>query len=146
MSSLKNLLSKHHVTCDDHFAAAEKAADAGDWAGCTQSASAFAKALAQHFAAEEELLFPAFEQATGMSAGPTMIMRSEHVQMRALLDSLLAAADGRSADDFFGASETLLVFMEQHNRKEEGILYPMCDQSIPESSELAASIAPMLEP
>ena len=83
------------------------------------------------------MLFPAFEAATGMSGGPTAVMRGEHAQMRALVEAIQAAVSARDADEFFGSCETLVIFMEQHNRKEEGILYPMCDDRIPQAQAMA---------
>jgi len=137
MSILKPLLAKHHDHCDRLFAAAENAANDNDWATCRSHLEEFARQLELHFKAEEEQLFPAFEQATGMSGGPTEVMRGEHAQMRSLLTALRVAAAGADADDYFGAVETMVIFMEQHNCKEEGILYPMCDERIPDPGALA---------
>jgi len=83
-----------------------------------------------HFDCEEKTLFPAFEARTGIAMGPTQMMRMEHLQMRALLDEAadaLAAGDG---EGYLGAAETLLIMMQQHNMKEENVLYPMCDQHL----------------
>lgn len=145
MTLLKTLFADHHTHCDDLFALSEEAANNNDWPTCVDQSGRFAAAMESHFRAEEEALFPAFEQATGMSAGPTAVMRSEHAQMRTLLASLLEAARAGSEADFFGASETLLVFMEQHNRKEEGILYPLCDERIADAGLLAARLKTALE-
>lgn len=144
MSPLKTLLADHHTHCDDLFAQCEQAANDNDWPACIDHSTRFFAAMESHFRAEEDTLFPAFEQATGMNAGPTEVMRSEHTQMRTLLASLLEAAQAKSEADFFGASETLLVFMEQHNRKEEGILYPLCDEHIAEAGSLAERLKPTL--
>jgi hemerythrin-like domain-containing protein len=86
--------------------------------------------MEQHFAMEEEAMFPAFEERTGMSMGPTQVMRSEHVQMRELFQGMDNAVRARDADDYLGQSETLLMMMQQHNLKEEQILYPMADQAL----------------
>ena len=69
-----------------------------------------------------------------MSMGPTQVMRLEHTQMRALLDDANAALNSGELDDYLGQAETLLIMMQQHNMKEENILYPMCDQHL--SAEL----------
>ena len=42
----------------------------------------FQALVLQHFCAEEQVLFPAFEEQTGMLTGPTQVMRSEHMQLR----------------------------------------------------------------
>ena len=80
-----------------------------------------------HFDHEEQVLFPAFETSTGNSGGPTMMMRHEHQQMRALMESMDTALQQKNIDRYLGLSETLLIFLQQHNMKEEGILYPMIE-------------------
>ena len=84
--------------------------------------------MLHHFEVEENVLFPAFEQATGMTMGPTAMMRAEHAQMRDLLHNMAAVIAAGRRDDYLGMSETLLLYMQQHNLKEENVLYPMSDQ------------------
>ncbi len=111
------------------FATAEDAAQRADWAACRGHFDAFRAALLHHFEVEENVLFPAlFEQAAGMTMGPTAMMRSEHAQMRDLLNDMEAAVAASRRDDYLGISETLLLYMQQHNLKEEHVLYPMSDQ------------------
>jgi iron-sulfur cluster repair protein YtfE (RIC family) len=120
-------LQQHHKLCDQLFASAEESCISGDWAQGERAFTRLRVQLEAHFVSEEELLFPAFEEATGMSAGPTEVMRSEHAQMRGLLEQMAAALVVKDDDAFGGAAETLLILMQQHNVKEENILYPMCD-------------------
>lgn len=127
-------LQQHHQQCDELFASAEGAVANGDWARGEQTLNAFVAEMEKHFSCEEEDLFPAFETATGMTAGPTQVMRMEHSQMRSLMQGMKAALSARNADDYAGAAETLLILMQQHNMKEENILYPMCDQHVPEAT------------
>ncbi len=140
------ILPAHHRHCDDLFVAAEQAVQRGDW---TVAVPAFEHLRAQmlaHFAAEEDLLFPAFEAAAGNSSGPTRVMRLEHEQMRPLLEQLEAACAAHDDEGYAGAAETLLILMQQHNMKEENILYPMCDQVLgPEAERIAAQMSAGLE-
>lgn len=128
--SISQLMHKHHVRCDDLFVAAENVCHDKNWSAANDAAAAFVKDIETHFRAEEEVLFPAFEQATGMSSGPTTVMRMEHAQMRDLFEQMTAAIAGKDLEAFSGAAETLLVLMQQHNMKEENILYPMCEQAL----------------
>ena len=137
-------LFKHHKHCDDLFADTEAACAGNDW---TAGARAFAQLndqLETHFSSEEEILFPAFEAATGMTSGPTEVMRAEHRQMRDLLAQMQGALLARDGDTFGGAAETLLILMQQHNMKEENILYPMCDNALA-SSAVGDSLAQRLK-
>jgi hemerythrin-like domain-containing protein len=56
------------------------------------------------------------------------MMRLEHAQMNALMRQAAQAAVVADSEGFSGAVETLLILMQQHNMKEENILYPMCDR------------------
>ena len=128
MDQLTAPLVADHRHCDGLFATAEDAAQRTDWAACRERFDAFRAAMLQHFEIEENVLFPAFEQATGMTMGPTAMMRSEHAQMRDLLENMTAVIAAGRRDDYLGMSETLLLYMQQHNLKEENVLYPMSDQ------------------
>jgi len=129
-TSLSGLFTSHHRHCDEAFASAEKAAAAGDWPAAEAAFDTFSTDLLAHFATEEEQLFPAFESATGMTGGPTAVMRHEHVQMRGLVANARQALADHDGDAFLGEADTLLILMEQHNLKEENILYPMCDAQL----------------
>jgi hemerythrin-like domain-containing protein len=88
----------------------------------------FSTRMERHFKMEEEVLFPAFEEATGMhGSGPTEVMRHEHRQMRALLQDMSRRADAGDFDGVLDQGDTLLMVIQQHNAKEEGMLYPMAD-------------------
>ncbi|MDC0358952.1 hemerythrin domain-containing protein, partial [Oligoflexia bacterium] len=88
-------------------------------------------AMRRHFAMEEEVLFPAFENASGMSqGGPTFVMRMEHDQMRGVLDQMGTLMAAGNFEDVKDQGDTLLMLIQQHNIKEEGMLYPMCDEHL----------------
>ena len=140
------ILPDHHRHCDGLFVASEEAVQAGDWALAGKSFERFNAQMQAHFQAEEQALFPAFEAATGMSQGPTQMMRHEHEQMRSLLAQLAEACAGHDAEGYGGAAETLLMLMQQHNMKEENILYPMCDQTLgPQADAICARMSALLE-
>ena len=141
MHSLTEPFRQHHQHCDDLFIAAENAVRAGDWQQAQRELAAFLAAMEVHFATEEEMLFPAFEAATGIHMGPTQVMRHEHAQMRELFKQMDAALETRDAPAYASAADTLLVLMQQHNMKEENILYPMCNQRL---AAQAATLGPAL--
>jgi len=128
VESIEQTMTGDHARCDELFASAEDAVSDGDWEQGSVRFAAFNDAVERHFRMEEEILFPGFESATGTSAGPTEIMRSEHAQMRNLLYSMSVALELQDQDEYLGCSETLLIIMQQHNAKEEQVLYPTADQ------------------
>jgi hemerythrin-like domain-containing protein len=136
------VLTDDHRRCDRLLALVERAASAGDWAELVREAGQFRDAMERHFRFEEDVLFPPLEARLPIAAGPAGVMRSEHAQMRRMLDELTAAATGRAADDCLGILETLHLVTQQHNAKEEGILYPMADRTLaPETEGLLARLA-----
>ena len=139
MTTIRSFMTDDHRRCDDFLAEAEQAVAKGQTEAARAAFGHFRTAVLAHFDCEEKTLFPAFEAKTGMSMGPTQVMRMEHVQMRSLLDDAQAALAAGDTDEYVGAAETLLIMMQQHNMKEENILYPMCDQ------HLAAELPVVLE-
>lgn len=128
MASLSEYMSRDHNRCDDLFAEAENAVDSGDWGRAQTAFDRFRSATLRHFALEDDILFPFFEERTGMTAGPTAVMRSEHAQMTEVIGLLARAVQTRDADTYLGYGESLLMLLRQHNIKEEQILYPMIDR------------------
>ena len=132
MQPLQHLMADDHRRCDLMFVDVERAVQSQAWEQASTIFARFQHAVLQHFETEESLLFPAFEKKTGMTSGPTQVMRGEHVQMRELMADAQAALAEKDADDYLGNAETLLIMMQQHNTKEENVLYPMCDQVLVE--------------
>ena len=130
VTSISDFLASDHQRCDNLFAAAEAAAAHGEWDNATTGFSYFQDALLHHFALEEAIMFPAFEARTGMTQGPTAMMRSEHRQMTDLLNQMADAVASKDSDGFLGDADTLLIIMQQHNMKEEQMLYQMADQAL----------------
>ena len=127
---ISDFMIGEHRNCDANFAKAESAASEDDLDGARSAYAGFEAAMLAHLDMEEKVLFPAFEAKTGMAGGPTAVMRMEHDQMRGLMGQMHKALAGGSLDDFLGLGETLNVLIQQHNMKEENMLYPMTDQAL----------------
>ena len=121
-----------HRACDELFAKAEGAIIEGDFEKAEKLFTDFSDDTLRHFFKEETVLFPTFEDTTGMREGPTQMMRQEHEQMRNLISRMSKALDSKDKDNYLAVAEPLMIFMQQHNMKEEQMLYTMCDRSIPE--------------
>jgi len=130
--NIKQFMAQDHRDCDQLFAKAENAASKEDWETASQAFNEFIQAMERHLGIEEQTLFPAFEEATGIVTGPTEMMRMEHEQMRTLFSEMKAAMEQRDSDNYLGEAETLLILMQQHNMKEEQILYNIMDQRLPD--------------
>lgn len=128
MNSIKVFLRSEHQNCDQQLAKCEELVSSKDWVAAQATGQDFLRTMELHLGREEEVLFPAIEQATGMAGGPTAVMRHEHEQMRELMAKMKQALTSKEESKFLGLSETLMILIQQHNLKEEQILYPMADQ------------------
>ncbi len=134
MSNIKEYLTNDHRRCDEVFAQMEEKANTS-LTDAKALAEEFVADMEHHFQMEERVMFPEFEAKTGMTMGPTEMMRQEHAQMRNLLGQLNEAIDNNDKDKFFGLSETLMILLQQHNMKEEQMLYTMAQQHLSAEAE-----------
>ncbi|MBW2274177.1 MAG: hemerythrin domain-containing protein [Deltaproteobacteria bacterium] len=129
--SLTEYFTFDHRSCDGRWTDVEAAVEAGMAEDIVAAWQRFDGFLRRHLQMEEEVLFPAFEEATGMSGGgPTFVMRSEHEQMRGLLDQMGASAAAGAFEELVDLGDTLLMLIQQHNAKEEQMLYPMAERAL----------------
>lgn len=138
MSDITSFMTTDHRDCDNAFVDFENVISEGNWTDLRLRWDAFAQKLRHHFDMEESVLFPSFESATGISGGPTAVMRSEHQQMRELMSEIEYALEHQDEDQCLGVAETLMLMMQQHNMKEEQMLYPMADQHTDAASVVTA--------
>ncbi len=132
-SGLADFFSGDHHDCDSKWVQVETLLDSGDTAALGTAWQDFDQTTRKHLAMEEEVLFPAFEAMSGMGqSGPTVVMRSEHQQMRALLDQIAVAIDTGDTEEALDLGDTLHMVIQQHNVKEEGMLYPMAENVLGE--------------
>jgi len=125
-----------HRACDHLYTEAENALADKKTEEAKELFNQFYHATNHHFDMEEKQLFTTFERRTGMMGGPTQMMRYEHQQLRALLESMLRSLNEGKVDDFFGQGESMMIMLQQHNMKEEQMLYPMIDQTLGMDGEL----------
>jgi len=135
---ISTYLTTEHRLCDNIFAEAEKAVAGGDFAKGKEKFLEFADETLLHFKKEEEEFFPAFEAITGSSDGPTMVMKHEHEQVRGLMGKMAQAIESEDKDAYLSLAESMMILLQQHNMKEEQMLYAMADRVMqaPQKEEL----------
>jgi len=138
MTNITAFMTNDHRDCDENFVYFENMIAEQNWSELKASWDIFSKKLNHHFEMEETVLFPAFESATGMTSGPTSVMRSEHQQMRTLMLEIEQAMASQDKSQCQGVAETLMLMIQQHNMKEEQMLYPMTDQRTNAAEVIAA--------
>lgn len=127
---IREFLQWDHERLDLTLIDASQLAASGDRGAAAVRFAEFCTRLRRHIRMEEELLFPAFERATG-EAGPTEQMRHEHVEIQDLLGQMVAAIGwDATAEQFPGLRKRLLSVLGHHNAKEERIVYPLIDHRL----------------
>jgi len=131
MTKITGFMGGHHDDLDALFAAFRRDPEGG---AARVSFTQFDAGLRAHIEWEEDILFPAFEEVTGMQdVGPTAVMRVEHQQIKQLLRGILAQI---GTPDAVTTAKSLAALLKSHNEKEETVLYPWLDQSLPETQRV----------
>lgn len=137
--TLATALEREHREIDEAIEAFLETSREGR--GKTEPLTQAMQALRRHIFLEEQFLFPPLRDA-GFIA-PVLVMLREHGDLWRTMESI----ERELADDAAQAGATphcklLLAQLEQHNSKEEPILYPHADDVLgaPASAELKAFI------
>jgi uncharacterized protein (DUF2249 family) len=127
--TVADYLEADHRRLDQILPDVDRLVGEGEFAQARDQFAEFSCGLNRHIDAEEQILFPAFEQLTGVTSGPTVVMRAEHVDIRRWMAAAMAALDARDVEGFRNTLHRLTGVLVPHNMKEEQILYPMTDQA-----------------
>ena len=135
--TISAFFQQDHHEIDALYRDALERAREGETGRALSTFDEYDRSLERHIRWEEDLVFPAFEEASGLRGeGPTEVMRAEHREIRGLkleLRAQIAALRGpadRSAS-LWGTARSLERVLGEHNAKEETILYLACDQGVP---------------
>jgi hemerythrin-like domain-containing protein len=125
--TIKAFMSHDHKRCDEMLAEVENAVEMGNFDAASAMQEELVYATLKHFDMEERYLFPMFDENNPMAGGcgPTHVMRMEHDQARTVFPKMREALEHKDSDRFFGLSESLMILLQQHNAKEEQMLYTM---------------------
>ena len=134
--TIANYFQEDHERLDALFNAFQRL-KRSDSAKAKESFKEFKFGLQRHIVWEEDLLFPLWEQQTGMSeGGPTAVMRAEHRQIGQHLEAIhkkVQEHDPDSDED----ERRLLGALSAHNQKEERVLYPSIDSVLSDQDRLS---------
>ncbi|MDD5158042.1 hemerythrin domain-containing protein [Sulfurimonas sp.] len=134
MSNIKEFLTNDHRECDETFAEMEDAV-ASNSDNALLKFEKFYDDLSNHFSMEEIVLFQALAQVSAIENNPAKLMEMEHEQMRELLSKMRKALEQKDKEKFFSVSETLMILMQQHNMKEEQMLYTLAQRHLEDDAE-----------
>ena len=136
--TVTDYLQTDHRRLDGILERFQEEVNENKWAEASRDFREFSLGLKRHINAEEEILFPLFEEKTGMhDAGPTAVMRMEHKDIKELLDRTLEAAESGDGARTREAKDALIMILADHNMKEEHILYPESDSFLTDAERTA---------
>ena len=136
--SLAAALTAEHHAIDagiEAFVSRTRGGETGaGWAEPLQEAM---QALRRHIYIEEELVFPRLRQ--GPLLMPIMVMYREHGEIWRAMDALDAQLaqqpDAPAKEELVAACNQMLELLEQHNLKEEPVIYPHLDSDLDEATQ-----------
>ena len=125
--TISEFYEQDHDRLDELFKTYQKL-KRSDFAKAKEAFKAFKLGLQRHIVWEEGVLFPLWEEKTGMSeGGPTFVMRAEHRQIGQQLEAIHGKVAEQNPDSD-QEEQALLDLLGSHNIKEERVLYPAIDQ------------------
>ncbi|NLO18049.1 MAG: hemerythrin domain-containing protein [Arcobacter butzleri] len=128
--TINQYMTSEHRRCDDIFAELESAIDSGNSEASKLIFENFQNDMLKHFRQEENVMFSEFNSFSGGGCNPTHIMVAEHDQMRVTMDQIKDAINSGDKNRALGLCENLLFIMQQHNMKEEQIMYNLANDAL----------------
>ncbi|WP_428025619.1 hemerythrin domain-containing protein [Arcobacter sp.] len=134
--TIKEYMTQNHKECDELLAQVESEVANKNWDKAIELNDLFKNETLKHFDMEESYLFPMFEErASTGGCGPTQVMRMEHDQARTVFPKLEESLKEKDSDRYFGLTESLMILIQQHNLKEEQMLYTMIQNLFNDENE-----------
>jgi regulator of cell morphogenesis and NO signaling len=126
--ALSAVLKREHHEIDSELEAFIEKLDCGSMQ--PEPLTAALEALRRHIYLEEVFLFPPIREAGIVM--PIFVMMREHGELWRTMDVLTdLLADGTDGARLRDTSRQLLDQLEQHNAKEEPVIYPHADTDLP---------------
>ena len=104
MKTLLEHMQAHHGRCDQLYADGENFLLDEQIEEGLESIKSFLNEMERHFQMEETLLFPTFEEISGMHQGPTQVMRN-------LLARMSEAVSNGDPEEILEVGETMMILM-----------------------------------
>jgi len=117
MKTLLEHMQVHHGRCDQLYADGENFLLDEQLEEGLESIKSFLNEMERHFQMEETVLFPTFEEISGIRQGPNQVMQMENQQMRNLLVRMSEAVSIGDREEILEVGETMMILMQQHNVK-----------------------------
>ncbi len=140
--TISELLESDHIRLDDIADRMSKVISV-DPMRAVVLAHLFSAGIRRHVAAEEAILFPAFEARLGAASRQTAFMEREHRAILHYIERLLGAAErvldtqhrDDGIEDLLRTHRGLVGVLADHNEREERSLFPLLDRTLREDDK-----------
>ncbi|OBK27106.1 hemerythrin [Mycobacterium asiaticum] len=132
---LSAALTQEHREIDSGIAAFLEKLDGGSVQ--PELLTAALAALRRHIYLEEVFLFPPIREA-GLTM-PIFVMMREHGELWRTMDALAELCAEGNRSDLGDTCRGLLAQLDQHNAKEEPVIYPHADRDLPPQTSAEAT-------
>lgn len=138
--ALSAVLQREHREIDSAIATFIEKLDGGSVQ--PEPLTAALDALRRHIYLEEAILFPPIRE--GGMVMPIFVMMREHGELWRTMDTLIdLLADSADSEQLRDICRHLLGQLDQHNSKEEPVIYPHADTDLP--AQVSAELARFIE-
>jgi iron-sulfur cluster repair protein YtfE (RIC family) len=135
MTDTANWLIHDHSKYEDLLAEFKDTVAIEDWKDADQLFRLLVTNLKGHMAMEEEVLYPAYEQASHLPQGPTQALRHEHDQIVKLVEDINRVIKTRDSTHMLDCVTYLEKCMIKHHEKEEDIFLPLASHVLDSNRE-----------
>jgi iron-sulfur cluster repair protein YtfE (RIC family) len=125
MSNSDNWLIHEHSQYENLLTECQEAVGIEDWRTVDSLFRTLISHLKRHMAMEEEVLYPAYEEAADAPQGPTRALRDEHDAIVRLIRDMDRVIRSRNSDYTLECLVVLEQQMIKHHEKEEDLFLPM---------------------
>ena len=118
-------LNHDHLEYETLLYDCQAAAEQEDWSSAKALFDKLVSHVKVHMRIEEEILYPAYENAVNIPQGPTQALREEHDEIVRLMRDLSYILKTNDSELFLDSLLPLERVMLKHHEKEEEIFLPM---------------------
>lgn len=134
MQTITECLKADHLRLDRLLDETFETVARGDLRGARVRFPEFARHLRDHMRFEEEFMFPIVERTICAAEGPICVMRRDHREIEDRLAGMQAALYLGDLAALRAEHEALVMTLENHNGREERVLYPAIDRVLDDAA------------
>lgn len=123
-------LEEEHRELNSGLGDVRRLVAAGDFESAQNEFVGFAERYLRHMAAEERVLFPIFEEVTGIKEGPTKALRCDHCKFRKLFGAVAQSIVAEPKEHSDAVLSCLVDVLASHGAGEEQLLYAACNEAV----------------